>query len=298
MKYECNTPAFSTESRPHKKKEKGKLLLSLSITLVVMVAEFVGGLLTQSMALVGDAGHMLTHAVAIGLGLLALYIASQPACHHRTFGLYRAEIVAAFVNGLFLLAVTALIAYHAIERLLNPQPVLAGHMLWIALLGLAVNVASIFILHGSHKHDLNIKSVFFHLFADAVSSVAVVVAAVVMHFTSWTFIDPIITLGITLIILYWAHGILRDSGKILLEMTPKGMDVEAMGEELKEQFQEIEALHNVHLWSITSEMFIFTAHLKLKPASDPAAQKDALLPRVDQYLKKKYHIIETTLQVE
>ncbi|HDY87985.1 MAG TPA: cation transporter, partial [bacterium] len=164
------TNAFTECLFEYRSVEKKKLILSLSITFVVMLIEFVGGILTNSIALISDAGHMFTHSFTIGISLIAIFIACKPPCHHKTFGMYRAEIVAAFTNGLVLLFVVGVIIYEAVQRIIHPAEILGMQMLLIALLGLFVNVVSIFIIHGAHKRDLNVRSVFYHMIADVASS--------------------------------------------------------------------------------------------------------------------------------
>ncbi len=277
--------------------EKRKLILSLVITVTVMAVEVVGGLLTGSIALISDAGHMFTHAFAIGLGLAAIAIARKPLCHHRTFGLFRAEILAAFVNGLFLLLVAGVIVYESVERLLNPQTVLGKEMLVVAMIGLVTNVASILILHGSHKKDLNVRSVFFHMMADAASSVGIVIAAILILKTGWTFLDPIVSIGISAAIVVWAWSILRESTVILLEMAPGGLNVDMVSDDLLARFPNIESLDNVHLWAITADMLVFSAHIRVQIGIDSDGQSQ-LIHDISNYLSETYHIIETTLQVE
>ncbi|UCG30480.1 MAG: cation transporter [candidate division WOR-3 bacterium] len=277
--------------------EKKKLSLSLIITAVVMVIEIVGGILSHSIALISDAGHMFTHAFAITISLIAIIIAARPPCHHRTFGLYRAEILAAFINGLFLLAVGGLIIYEAIERIIRPEDVLALDMLLIALLGLVVNIISIFILHGSHKRNINIKGVFYHMIADAASSVGIVVAAVIIYYTKWNIIDPIVSIGISLVIVFWAWGILKESAKILLEMAPTGLNVDVVMEDLKNKFPEIKQLEHAHLWTITADMLVFSAHILLDDTYQSAEAQNRLISDINSYLASRYHIIESTIQI-
>lgn len=273
--------------------EKKKLILSLSITFTVMIVELVGGFLTNSIALVSDAGHMFTHSFAIGISLIAIFIARKPPCHHKTFGLYRAEILAAFINGLFLVFVVGVILRESILRIMYPREVLGVQMLVIALIGLFVNVVSIIILKGSHKKDLNIRGVFYHMVADAVSSVGIVIAALVISITGWSIIDPLVSIAISLLILRWAFGVLRDSARVLLEMTPKGLDIDTIVLDLQSTFSGIETLYNVHLWTITTDMFVFTAHLKVKEST----QQNEISTTISDYLAKKYHIIESTIQI-
>ena len=277
--------------------EQKKLVLSLSITTIVMFVELVGGFLTNSIALLSDAGHMFTHSFAITISLIAIIIVKKPPCHHRTFGLYRAEVLAAFINGLFLLLVVTIIIYEAIIRIINPIKVLGFEMLVIAFIGLSVNLTSIGILHGSHKKNLNIRGVFYHMIADAVSSIGIVIAAIIILFTGWNLIDPLVSIGISIIILYWAWGILKDSTRILLEAAPKGLDIGVISNDLKKKFPEIQELYCVHLWTIIPEMIVFSAHitlndkkLKIKP--------EKLITKINKYLAEKYNIIESTIQIK
>jgi len=276
--------------------EQKKLMISLCITLVAMVFELVGGFLTNSMALLSDAGHMFTHAFALIIGLAAILIARKPPCHHRTFGLYRAEVLAAFVNGLFLLVVVGIIIYEAILRLLHPVEILGLEMLAIAFIGLVVNFSSILILRGAHQKDLNIRGVFYHMFADAISSVGIVIAALIIMYTKWIFIDPIVSIGISVIIVFWAWGVLKDSTRILLETAPKGLNIDMITEDLKKNFSEIRELHNVHLWSITPDMLVFSAHMQFDAHQLKGSQEDSI-SKINDYLLKKYNIIECTLQL-
>ena len=287
---------FSEHIFEYRTVERKKLTLSLVITVIVMIVEIVGGILTHSIALISDAGHMFTHAFAITISLVAIVIAGRPPCHHRTFGLYRAEILAAFINGLFLLAVGGLIIYEAIERIINPQDVLALDMLVIALIGLTVNIVSIMILHGSHRRNLNIKGVFYHMIADAASSVGIVAAAVIIYYTKWNIIDPLVSIGISIIIVFWAWGILRESAKILLEMAPTGLNVDMIIRDLKQRFPQIKQLEHAHLWTITADMLVFSAHMLLDDTNQSAEIQNQLISEINSYLNKKYHIIESTIQ--
>jgi cobalt-zinc-cadmium efflux system protein len=272
-----------------------RLIISLSITLAVMLVEIIGGLLTGSIALLSDAGHMFTHSFAIGISLVAIIIARKPVCHHRTFGLYRAEILAAFINGIMLLFVVGVILYEAIQRIIDPEDINALQMLGIALIGLAVNVASILILRSGYKRNLNIRSVFYHMLGDAASSVGIVIAAIIIFYTGWNILDPIISIGISILILIWAINILRESGIILLEMAPRGMDVDKIEEDLMGKFPQIIRMEKVHLWAITTDMLVFSAHMALKEKGGHDCCK-AVFPKISQYLSQKYNIIETTIQ--
>jgi len=276
--------------------ESKRLVLSLAITLTVMVVEIIGGFITNSIALLSDAGHMFTHAFAIGISLLANFIARKPPCHHRTFGLYRAEVLAAFINGLFLLPIVGIIVFEAIVRFLNPQEVIGFYMLIVAFVGLAVNITSIFILQDSRDTSLNVKSVFYHMIADAASSIGIVIAAFIIMSTGLVILDPIVSLGISIVIIYWAYGILKDSTRILLEMAPKGMNIDTITEDLKTKFPEINEIDDVHLWTIIPDMLIYSAHIKLNIELITINQEDFIL-KINEYLLKNYKIIESTIQI-
>ena len=288
--------SFSEHLFEYRHVEQKKLLLSLLITVITMILELIGGYLTNSMALLSDAGHMFTHAFALIIGLVAIIIARKPPCHHRTFGLYRAEVLAAFVNGLFLIGIVVLIVYEAIFRILYPIEILGLEMLLIAFIGLIVNIVSIMILRGSQKDNLNIRSVFYHMFADVISSIGIIIAALVIMFTGWTFIDPFVSIGISIVILFWAWGVLKESIRILLETAPKGLDIDMISEDLKNKFSEIRELHNVHIWSITPEMQVFSAHIQINQ-SKIQVKKEDVISKINDYLFQKYNIIECTIQI-
>lgn len=273
-----------------------KLALSLSITAIVMIIEIVGGFLTGSIALISDAGHMFTHCFALSISLVAIRIARKPPCHHRTFGLYRAEILAAFINGLFLLLVVGVMIYEAVLRLVQPREVLGLQMLGIALVGLAVNLASILILHGTSREDLNVRSVFYHMIADAASSVGIVIAAVIIFYTGWNVIDPIVSLGISAIIIHWAWGVLKESTQVLLEIAPTGLNIDIISDDLRASFPEIIELRNVHLWTITAGMTVFSAHVKLD-GIHRGVDQGKLIARINNHLSDKYGILESTIQI-
>jgi cobalt-zinc-cadmium efflux system protein len=274
--------------------EKKKLILSLTLTAVVMVIELIGGYITNSIALISDAGHMFTHCFAIGIGLGAIIISQRPPCHHRTFGMYRAEVLAAFVNGIFLLILVVVILYEAILRLIDPIEVFGFEMMLIGIIGLATNLLSIYILHGSHKTNLNIRSVFLHMIADAVASVGVVGAAVIIYYTGFYIIDPLVSIGISIIILVWAYSILKESSKILLELAPEDYDSDTIAEDLKRQFPEIKEIFGSHVWAITMDMYIYYAHVSFKTKK----HNGRTINKINDYLSNKYKIIESTIQID
>jgi cobalt-zinc-cadmium efflux system protein len=220
-------------------------------------------------------------------------IAAKEPCHHRTYGFYRAEILAALFNSIFLFGVTAYIFYEGVMRLLNPQPVLGFEMLLVALLGLAANGLSIIILRNSAKNDLNVKGAFMHMFADAASSVAIIIGAVIVTFTNWYILDPLIGIGISIVIFIWAWSLLKDSVNVLLETAPKGMDSEVVGAELKKNIHAIVEINDMHIWEITSGMYSLTAHVQVR-----GKDTKQILQAMNKILDEKYGITHTTLQIE
>jgi len=276
--------------------ERRRLILSLIITTAVMIVEIIGGILTNSIALLSDAGHMFTHAFAISISLLAIMISKKPACHHKTFGLYRAEVLAAFINGLFLIPIVGIIIFEAILRFLNPQEVFGFYMLIVAIIGLAVNISSILILQGSQKTSLNVKSVFYHMIADAASSIGIVIVAFIIMSTGIVILDPLVSLGISAVILYWSWGILRDSTRILLEMSPKGMDIDTINEDLKNSFPQIIEVDDAHLWTIIPDMLLYSAHIRLKEEKIETNHQDLILS-LNEFLTDRYKILESTIQI-
>jgi cobalt-zinc-cadmium efflux system protein len=288
--------AFSEHLFEYRAVAARRLALSLTITVIVMVVEIVGGIMTGSIALISDAGHMFTHSFAISISLVAIVIARRPPCHHRTFGLYRAEILAAFVNGLFLLVVGGIVIYEAVLRIIRPQEVLGLQMLVVALIGLGVNLLSIALLQGTLREDINVRSVFYHMVADAASSVGIVVAAIVIMYTGWNILDPLVSLGISALIVRWSWGILKDSTKVLLEVAPTGLNSDIITRDLKQRFPEIKDLYNRHLWTITAGMIVFSAHVELDNVTDSATAAD-LVSQMNAYLSDRYGVIESTIQV-
>jgi cobalt-zinc-cadmium efflux system protein len=277
----------------YRKVGKKRLLISLTITISVMFVEIVGGLFTNSIALLSDAGHMFTHAFAISISLFAIYLSQKPTCHHRTFGYYRAEILAALINGIFLLGIVGYIIYEAILRILNPLEIESLYMLLVAILGLSVNLISVSLLYSSHEQDINIKGVFFHMLGDAASSIGIVVVSIIIYFTDWNFLDPIISFVISIVIIIWAVGILRDSTRVLLEMAPSGLNVHIIEEDLRDNFNEILNIEHTHLWTITPNFLVFTTHIRIDENTD----HDEFISKINNYLFDKYDIIESTVQI-
>lgn len=277
------------------KSNQRRLVLALVITGSVFIAEVIGGIVSGSLALIGDAGHMLTDTLALGLALVALRLAGRAPTPTRTFGFYRAEIMAALTNGAILVLVAAYIVYEAYHRLFEPPEVRSGLMLVIAIIGLIANGAGIAILHGGSRQNLNIRGAFWHMLSDAVSSVGVIVAALIISFTGWNIVDPIVSLLITVMILRGAVSLLWESSNILLEAVPRHVDIDKIAEDVK-AIAGAKDMHDIHVWTITSGVYALSAHVLTDDQQLGKCQH--LVDDIGDMLWEKYSIGHTTLQLE
>jgi cobalt-zinc-cadmium efflux system protein len=260
-----------------------------------MIAEIIGGLLANSLALLSDAGHMLTDILALGLSVVAMRFAQKPPTASKTFGFYRLEILAAFFNGLLLLFVSFYIFYEAYHRLLHPEEIKGLFMLVVATIGLLANGVGIVILRKSAHKSLNVKSAFFHLVGDTVSSGGVIVGGLLILYTGWYLVDPIISIFIGMLILRGAYALVMESVDILLEATPKDINVEKMLDDLR-KIEGIKEIHHLHLWTITSGIYSMSVHVLIE---DLLTSKSAqILNEIDKLLRDKYNIEHTTVQFE
>ncbi|MFA4848099.1 MAG: cation diffusion facilitator family transporter [Methanoregula sp.] len=271
---------------------KKPLQLALVITSLFFVVELAGGLISGSLALVSDAGHMFSDVLALLLSLGAITLASRLPSKERTYGFLRAEIFAAFINSLLLMAVSGIILWEAYQRLLNPAPIESGLMGAVAVTGLIANIAVAFLLHGSH--NLNVKSAFLHVIGDAVSSVAVIVAAIWIAFTGQVFVDPLLSGFIAVLIIVSAAGILRETIAILLQFTPRSVDFDAVIADMT-MVKGVAGVHHVHIWSLSSEIHVLDAHIY---SCEPDVAKIAEMKQEIRERLEKYHIHHSTLEVE
>jgi cobalt-zinc-cadmium efflux system protein len=265
----------------------------LALTVAFTGVEIVGGLLTESLALLADAGHMLGDSAALALALGAAWLASRPATPSRSFGFRRAEILAALANGLALVAIAIWIFVEAIRRIDDPPRILGGWMLLVAAIGLGVNLAAAAILSRSAEENLNVQAALRHVFADVAASVGVAVAAIVVLSTGWRQADPIAGLAIALLILASSWTILRDSVAILLEATPAGIDAQEVGRRMAEAEGVVE-VHDLHIWTITSGFPALSAHVLVRRGDDCHARRSEL----EHLLAHEFGLTHTTLQVE
>jgi len=274
-----------------------RLLVSMALTGTMMIVEFVGGLWTGSLALVSDAGHMFTHFFALGISYFAIRIALLPAAPEKTFGWYRAEILAAFVNGLFLGLATLVIAYEAVVRFFGPVGIAGEEMLALAVLGLAVNLVSAALLWGASRGDLNVRSAFFHMLGDTLSSVGVVIGAVVIMATGQVWVDPLLGLVIALVIGVWSYRLLAQSVRILMESVPEGLDVEDLALTLRDVDPSVRSVHDLHVWEITGDMRAMTAIVVVDPAM-PVGEMSRVMVRMREVARQRFSISHAIIQVE
>lgn len=259
-----------------------------------MLVELAGGLLSGSLALIADAGHMLTDSAGLALAWLGFRLARRPADSLRSYGYDRFGVLVAFSNGLVLFAIAAWIVLEAIHRIREPATVMGGVMLWVALAGLLVNVAAFWLLHGGDKTNLNVRAAVLHVIGDLLGSVAALAAALVIITTGWTPIDPILSVLVAVLILGSAWRIVRDSAHILLEGTPPGLDVHKIGEDLKASVPAVLDVHHVHAWSISQERPVITLHARIDKSHAPEKVAAAIKAR----LKTQYGVDHATVELE
>lgn len=272
-----------------------RVLLALTLTGTFMIAEVIGGILSGSLALLADAGHMLTDTMALLLAAAAFHVSRRPADGRLTFGYQRFQILAAFVNGLSLLLIVGWILFEAVQRLLYPVTVAGELMLVVAAIGLVVNIIAFAVLHGGDRDNLNIRGAALHVFGDLLGSIAAIVAALTIITTGWMTIDPILSVAVAMLILKSAWTLVRRSAHVLLEGAPEWLDIDEMQQQIVASVPGTVALHHVHVWGLTPQHLMLTMHLCLDPGVDDAT---AVVRDVKQYLREEYGIGHSTIEVE
>lgn len=270
-----------------------RLRIALAVTAIYMVAEAVGGWLTNSLALLADAGHMLTDVAALSLTLFAFWFAERPATPQKTYGYYRTEILAAFVNGIALVILSLLIIYEAYERWNTTPEVLGGQMALIAAGGLAVNVLCAYLLHSDHGHDLNMHGAWLHVMGDLLGSVAALGAGLLIVFFGWVWADAVTSVIISAIIIAGAWRLILDSVNVLLEGTPRHIDIASVERAILET-PGVAGVHDLHVWTISSGIDALSAHI----SHDDSVVHSELLVRVRKRLHDEFHIDHLTIQME
>ncbi|MDC0707193.1 cation diffusion facilitator family transporter [Stigmatella sp. ncwal1] len=286
-------PGRPSQLADERRKDRKRLLFALVLTATIALAEAIGGYLTQSLALMADAGHMVTDVSALALSLLALWFSGKPADLKKTYGYYRMEILSALLNGVLLLALTAFIVFEAWQRFREPTPVQLGPMAVVALVGLVANLTALAFLH--RTHSMNVRGAFLHVLGDALSSVGVLVGAGIMAMTGWYAVDPLISLLISVVIVVGAVRLVRDAVDVLLEAVPAHVDLEAV-KALLMRVQGVSAVHDLHVWTISSGLYALSAHLVV--ANPMVCNNDEILSSVKHELFDRFGIDHTTIQIE
>lgn len=274
-------------------RNKRNLAVVFALTTFYLIVEVVGGLLTGSLALLADAGHMLTDVVGVGLALFAIWFAERPATPERTYGFYRFEILAALTNAVVLIGISLYILYEAYRRFLKPPEVESGLMLAVAAVGLVVNIIGIVILRAGSKESLNMKGAYFEVLSDMLTSIGVIVAGVIMLTTGWYYADPLISAGIGLFILPRTWLLLKDAVGVLLEGTPSDVNLATVREQIA-KVKGVTGVHDLHVWSLTSGVNALSVHAVL----NDGALHDEVLLAIQQLVTTDLKIAHATVQVE
>ena len=271
-----------------------RVLWAMLLTGSYMIVEVVGGILSGSLALLADAGHMLTDTAALALAWAAFRVARRPQDARRTYGYHRFQVIAAFVNGITLIAIVGWIAIEAVRRLVSPAEVLGVPMLIVAGIGLVVNIIAFAILHGGAKKNINVQGAALHVLGDLLGSVAAIVAAVVIIWTGWLPVDPLLSVLVALLILRSAWQLTRRSAHVLLEGAPEWIDEEALKSELIAAVPQVLSVHHVHTWMLTQAHPLVTLHAEIAEGAD----HHDILVAINKFLKQRYAIDHATIQLE
>ena len=272
-----------------------RVLIALVLTGVFMFVEVVGGILSGSLALLADAGHMLTDTMALALAAAAFHVSKRPAGGSLTYGYQRFQILAAFVNGLSLLVIVGWILFEAVARFITPRDVLGETMLVVAVAGLVVNIASFAVLHSGDQENLNIRGAALHVAGDLLGSVAAIVAAIIIIYTGWTPIDPILSVAVAALILRSAWSLVKRSAHVLLEGAPDWLDVSDMQERIVESVPGVTGIHHVHVWGLTPQRLMLTMHVTL---GDNVPSQSGVVRDVKDFVQREYGIGHSTVEVE
>jgi cobalt-zinc-cadmium efflux system protein len=272
---------------------RGSLKAALFITATFLVAEFIGALFTNSLALLADSGHMLTDVAALGLSFFAIRFATRRATPRKTYGFYRVEILIALLNGVFLILIALYVFYEAYDRFFNPQEVRADWMLIVATIGLIANLTSAWLLFGKHHESLNVRGAFFHVLSDAIGSVGAILASLAIMFGGYQLADPIISVVVGVLILSSSWILIRDAVDILLESTPAHINIVSLREQLG-RVNGVGSVHDLHVWTLTSGVLAMSCHVV---AGDGSNRTD-LLNGVNRIAREMFRIDHTTIQIE
>ncbi|MDP3047471.1 MAG: cation diffusion facilitator family transporter [Chloroflexota bacterium] len=278
----------------HSHLSQNRVLGAMAVTGVILAAEVIGGILTNSLALLSDAGHMLTDLLALGLSYFAISMARRPPTDEKTYGFHRMEILAALANGVTLVVICLLIFYEAFQRINNPPEIKTTGMLVIAVIGLVANLVSAALLSG-HSGSLNVRGAFLHVIGDALSSVGIILGGLLILFTGWFWVDPLISAGIGVIIVFGAYHLVRESMDILLEATPGHIVLEEVRAALH-ALPGVLDVHDLHVWCLTPQICSLSSHLVITDVM--TSRSDQTLREINELLAERFHIEHTTIQFE
>ena len=273
---------------------KNALKPALIITSAFLVAEFIGALYTNSLALLADSGHMLTDVAALSLSLAASWFSTRRATPQKTYGFHRVEILAALLNGVILVLIALYIFYEAYGRLANPPEVQAGWMLVVASVGLVANLVSAWLLFGEHRKSLNVRGAMFHVVSDAIGSAGAIVASLAILLGGYYVADPAISVVVGILILSSSWVLIRDAVDILLEGTPSHVNIVALQNDLK-GVHGVESVHDLHVWTLTSGVLAMSCHVVM---SDERLSRNLVLAEVNELARERFRIDHTTVQIE
>jgi len=273
---------------------RNSLRLAFFLTLIILIAELVGGFLANSLALLSDAGHVVTDIFALGLAWFATIQAEKPANARKTFGYHRVGILAAMVNAVTLIVIAFAILLEAIQRFQHPEPVQPLIMFLAAGIGIVLNLYIGFGLM-QEANNLNVRAAMLHVFGDAGASVGVIVAGIIILLTGWTFVDPLLSVGIAVLIAVGAWRILRETTDILMEAVPRGLSMQNLVKDMR-SVEGVQDVHDLHVWSITSNMYALSCHALISDL--PTSDSSAILKSLNTLLSEKYHIGHATIQFE
>ena len=279
----------------HSERRSGQqknLLIVLLMTGTFMCIEVVGGLFTGSLALLADAGHMLTDVAALGLSAFAMWMAARPSTPEKTYGYHRAEILAAVINAVVLLLLSVWIIYEAYRRVFEPPQVFGVPMLLIGIVGLAVNVASMKLLADESASSLNVQSAYLEVLSDAISSCAVILGGGIIWMTGWVLIDPLLSAGISVFIMWRTWGLLSQSVHVLMEGVPSHLKTKEVGQAMA-GVPGVKGIHDLHIWTITSGLDALSSHVVISAGED----RDEVLERLQSLLRDRFRIDHATLQI-
>ena len=279
----------------HQHRLQRKFRFAILLTTFVLGIEIVGGILSNSLALLSDAAHVFSDSLSLIMSWLAIYLSTRPATSSRTYGYHRTEVFAAFINGVSLIAISGWIFYEAVHRFMEPEPVKSKEMLVVAIIGFIANMAIVWLFHGEGHKSLNVRSAVLHVIGDALASVGVIVGGAVMYWTGWFVVDPILSCGIGIVILIGAFRVTKEAVHILLEASPKHADAHKVAACIN-AIGSVKDVHDMHIWSLCSNYLALSTHVSI--VEDASRSSHELRQEINDKLQTQFSIFHTTIQIE